>query len=336
MQPGYRMGVTTTSDPLPAPIERADVRRPWWRQRPTHRVSRWILRANLVGQIGIVLTGGIVRLTASGLGCSTWPSCEPGHFTPVVHAATSWHPFIEFGNRTVTGLLGAIALLTAWVVWPRQDRSQSYRVLGLVPILGVLTQAVVGGVIVLLHLHPGWVATHFLISMALVAASTALLVRDAEGDGPPTALVGGTLRTLTRASVPLVVVVLALGVVTTGAGPHSGDDEVGYRFALDPVAVSKVHAGAVWLFGLAVLALAVLAVLGRVVPTVRNAALVLLAVTALQGLIGYAQYFTGLPEVLVATHMLGAALLVVAEVRVVLALRERATPVGAPTSRVHG
>lgn len=328
--------MTTTSDPVPAPTQPPPARTRWWRSRPSHRVSRGILWANLAGQIGIVLTGGIVRLTASGLGCSTWPSCEPGHFTPAVHAATSFHPFIEFGNRTVTGLLGVLALLTAWVVWPRRDRSRPYRVLGLVPVIGVVTQAVVGGVIVLLHLHPGWVATHFLISMALVAASTALVVRDAEGDGPPTPTVGGTLRTLARLSIPLVVVVLALGVVTTGAGPHSGDDEVGYRFALDPVTVSKVHAGAVWLFGLTVLAVAVLAVRGTVAARVRNAALVLLGVTALQGLVGYTQYFTGLPEVLVATHMLGAALLVVAEVRVVLSLRVRTTPGVGPTSRARG
>lgn len=321
--------MSTTSAQVPAPVERPIARHSWLR-RPSRRLARGILWANLAGQVGIVLTGGIVRLTASGLGCSTWPQCEPGHFTPATHAASSWHPFIEFGNRTVTGQLGVLALLTLWVVWPRRDRARSYRVLGLVPVLGVLTQAVVGGVIVLLDLHPGWVATHFLISMALVAASTALLVRDAEGDGPPTPVTDARLRSLGRLSVPLVGVVLALGVVTTGSGPHSGDDEVGYRFALDPVIVSRVHAGAVWLFGLTVLAFAVLAVRGRAYARVRQAAVVLLAVTALQGAIGYVQYFTGLPEVLVAAHMLGAALLVVAEVRAILALRER--PAAASTT----
>lgn len=314
--------MSTTSAPVPT-VPARPAPRPWWHRRPTDRAARAILWGNLAGQVGIVLTGGIVRLTASGLGCSTWPQCEPGHFTPATHEATSWHPFIEFGNRTVTGLLGVLALLTLWVVWPRRDRSRDYRVLGLVPILGVVAQAVVGGIIVLLDLHPGWVATHFLISMALVAASTALVVRDAEGDGPPTPLGDVWLHRLARLSVPLVAVVLTLGVVTTGAGPHSGDDEVGYRFALDPVVVSKVHAGAVWLYGLTVLAFAALAVRGRAPARVRRAAVVLLAVTALQGVIGYVQYFTGLPEVLVATHMLGAALLVVAEVRAVLALRER-------------
>lgn len=279
--------------------------------------------ANLVGQVVIVVTGGIVRLTASGLGCSTWPQCEPGRFTPALHEATSWHPAIEFGNRTITVLLAVLALATAWAVWPRRDRSPSYRWLGLVPILGVAVQAVVGGMTVLLDLHPGWVAVHFLISMGLITASTVLLVRDGEGDGPPVWQVGERTRALCWALAPLLLVVVALGVVTTGAGPHSGDEEVAYRFALDPVQVSQVHAGAVWVYALGVAALGV-AVLRSAAPArVRQAAIGLAVVTAAQGAIGYAQYFFGLPQVLVATHMLGASLLVVAQTLAVLSLRTR-------------
>ena len=292
-------------------------------RRIDRRWERRILWANLIGQVTIVVTGGIVRLTASGLGCSTWPQCEPGQFAPVLHEATSWHPVIEFGNRTVTVLLGMLALATAWAIWPQRHRATSFRWLGLVPLLGVAVQAVVGGLIVLLDLHPGWVAMHFLISMVLVAASTALLVRHREGDGPAVPLVTGRVRTLGWALVPLVTVVLALGVVTTGSGPHSGDEQIAYRFALDPALVSRVHAGSVWLFALGVVALAVL-VLRRPAPAeVRHTVVLLLAVTALQGAVGYIQYFTGLPGVLVAVHMLGASLLVVAQVRMVLSLRER-------------
>jgi len=292
-------------------------------RRIDRRWERRILWANLIGQVTIVVTGGIVRLTASGLGCSTWPQCEPGQFAPVLHEATSWHPVIEFGNRTVTVLLGMLALATAWAIWPQRHRATSFRWLGLVPLLGVAVQAVVGGLIVLLDLHPGWVAMHFLISMVLVAASTALLVRHREGDGPAVPLVTGRVRTLGRALVPLVTVVLALGVVTTGSGPHSGDEQIAYRFALDPALVSRVHAGSVWLFALGVVALAVL-VLRRPAPAeVRHTVILLLAVTALQGTVGYIQYFTGLPGVLVGVHMLGASLLVVAQVRMVLSLRER-------------
>ena len=309
---------------LPRSTEHGD--RPAGGRRPRPTWERRILWANLVAQIAIVLTGGAVRLTGSGLGCSTWPQCEPGQFTPALQDATSWHPYIEFGNRTLTGVLALVALATAWAVWPRRDRSRSFRLLGLVPLVGVALQALVGGMTVLFELHPGLVAGHFLISMTLVAASTALLIRHGETDGDPTAVVGPLARRLTAALVPLAVVVLVLGVVTTGSGPHSGDADVGYRFALDPALVARVHAGSVWLYVAGVVALVVAVHRGAASTAARNAALLLLAVTALQGLIGYVQYFAGLPELLVAAHMLGASLLVVAQVNQVLSTRERSQP----------
>ena len=291
------------------------------RRRPFERRVLW---ANLIAQIGIVVTGGAVRLSGSGLGCSTWPQCEPGRFTPVLEGATSWHPYIEFGNRTLTGVLALLALATAWVIWPRRDRAMSFRLLGLVPLVGVAIQALVGGMTVLFDLHPGLVAGHFGISMALVAASTALLTRHAETDGERVVVVGPPARRLTTALVPLAVVVLVLGVLTTGSGPHSGDADVGYRFALDPALVARVHAGSVWLYVAGVVALVVAVHRGVATAAARSAALLLLAVTALQGLIGYVQYFTGLPELLVGAHMLGACLLVVAQVNQALSTRLRA------------
>lgn len=287
-----------------------------------------MLVANLVAQVLIVGTGGAVRLTGSGLGCSTWPQCEPGEFTPVLHEAASFHPFVEFGNRTLTGVLAVLAIAAAWVAWQRSDRSPGYRRLGLVPLLGVVVQAVVGGVTVLVDLHPGVVAVHFLISMVLVAASTALLLRDREGDGAPVAAVGASARRVGRALVPLLAVVLVLGVVTTGSGPHSGDEEVAYRFALDPVAVARAHSASVWLYVAAVVAVVVMTrrvVEGRAASTeVRRAAVVLLLATLAQGAIGYVQYLTGLPVVLVGIHMIGASLLVIAQVRQTLSQRVRA------------
>ena len=193
--------------------------------------------ANLVGQILIIVTGGAVRLTGSGLGCSTWPECEPGEFTPRFHGATSIHPFIEFGNRTVSGLLVAVATFVAVLVVLDRRRSWSYRRLGLVPVLGVLVQAITTTVLV--DLHPAIVGGHLLISMALVAFSTWLVVRTGEGDGPAVPLVDRTTRNLVRVLSVLAAVVLALGVVVTGAGPHSGDDEVGYRFDIDPWTMSS-------------------------------------------------------------------------------------------------
>lgn len=283
--------------------------------------TRAVLVANLIGQIAIIGTGGAVRLTGSGLGCSTWPQCEPGEFTPKFHEATSLHPYIEFGNRTLTGVLAVLGILVLVAVFTDLRRSRSYRMLGLVPLVGVLAQAVIGGVVVLLHLHPGWVSLHFGVSGALVAASLYVLHRHGEGDTAPTPAVGPPVRTLAWTLAALTAVVVMLGVLTTGAGPHSGDAEVGYRFAIDPALLTRWHAAAVWVF-LAVLVAYLVAVRGAPGP-VRRAALILLAITLAQGAIGYVQYFTDLPELLVGLHMIGAAVLIAGTTRVVLTTRVR-------------
>ncbi len=280
--------------------------------------------ANLVAQIGIVVTGGAVRLTASGLGCSTWPMCEPGAFTPVRHPAATGHSFIEFGNRTLTGLLGVIALAVAYLVWTNRSRGDSYRWLGLAPLLGVALQAVVGGITVLLHLHPAVVAVHMLISLALISASTLLLRREREGDSPPRTQVRPAITRAGWLLTGVAVVMLVLGVVVTGAGPHGGDDEVAYRFAVDPALMSRVHALAVWVF-CGVLAVILVALWRTGAPAaVRRSGIVLAAVTLAQGLIGYVQYFTGLPALLVGLHMLGAGLLTAALTWFLASLRTRA------------
>ncbi len=287
------------------------------------RWTRPVLVANLVAQTGIIVTGGAVRLTGSGLGCSTWPQCEPGQFTPVLHEATTWHPLIEFGNRTLTGVVGVVALAVALLVVTDVRRSRSFRWLGALPLVGVAIQALIGGATVLLHLHPAVVGVHMLVSLALVAVSTLLLFRSGEGDGPPVRLVAPRVRATGQALAAVAVVLLVLGVVVTGSGPHGGDEDVAYRFAVDPVAVAKAHAAAVWAFvALVVVLLVGLARTGGP-DRARRAAVVLLVVTLAQGLVGYVQYFTGLPELLVGVHMLGAALLTAAVTWSVLTLRER-------------
>ncbi|MDM7856494.1 COX15/CtaA family protein [Cellulomonas alba] len=314
-----------------APVTAARPTKPApWRVRLHDAVARWRERwtlaavtANLLGQIVIVGTGGAVRLTASGLGCSTWPQCTPGQFTPEVHDATSFHPFVEFGNRTVSVLLMVVAVAVAVLVTGDRRRPRSYRWLGLVPVIGVFVQAVVGGLTVLFDLNPVLVSSHMLISMGLVALSMWLLVRAREGDEPPVALVDRSVRTLEHALWALAVVVLVLGVVTTGAGPHSGDEQVGYRYAVDPYTVAKVHAASVWLF---VIVLA--AMLWRMWRTgVRDrpwtVALVLAGLTLGQGTIGYVQLYTGLPIALVNLHLVGAACLTAGVVSVTGALRTR-------------
>ncbi|MDO8107490.1 COX15/CtaA family protein [Isoptericola sp. b441] len=305
---------------------------------PSPTWTRRVLWANLVGQVTIVVTGGAVRLTGSGLGCSTWPECEPGQFTPIPHAATSIHPYIEFGNRTITGVLVVLAVAALWVVWRGPRRSRGMRALATVPLVGVLAQAVIGGLTVLVKLNPALVGSHFLISMVLVSASTALALRAGRPDTPPRWAVGGRTRALAVALVPLAAAVLVLGTVVTGAGPHSGDATRPSRYALDPVTVARVHSLSVWAY------VAVLVTLALVLRRLRRrggsdpalgGALRrtgdLLVISVVQGAIGYLQYLTGLPGALVGLHMLGASLMVVAQTAQLLALRPRTpAPSGAP------
>jgi cytochrome c oxidase assembly protein subunit 15 len=305
--------VTTLSATSP-PTDRPARRRRW---------TRRALVANLIGQVVLIVTGGAVRLSGSGLGCSTWPQCEPGSFTPSLHQATSIHPFIEFGNRTLTGFLSAIAITVAVLVWTDRRRALSYRMLGLVPILGVAVQAVIGGVSVLFRLNPAVVGVHMLVSLTLVAVSTALVVRERAGDGPARSVVTPRVVRLARILAAVAVVLVAVGIVASGAGPYGGDDQVAYRFALDPILVTRAHAGLAWLF-LAVLALVLVGLHRSGAPArARTAGLGLLAVTVLQGVIGYVQYLTGLPAALIDLHMLGAALLTASLTWFALTLRTR-------------
>lgn len=285
------------------------------------RLTRRLLVANLAAQVLIVGTGGAVRLTGSGLGCSTWPQCEPGSFTPQLHEALSIHPYVEFGNRLLTFVLTAVAIAVAARVGLDRRRATSFRLLGLVPLLGVLAQAVIGGLSVLGDLHPAIVGLHMLASMALVAVSTVLLGRFTAGDGPARVVTTRAVLWLGRALGVAATVVLALGVVVTGAGPHSGDSDVGYRFAVDPWEVARLHAAAVWVF--AAIGVAMLVLTRRGPRRVNRRLWLLAAVTLAQGAIGYVQLFTGLPEVLVGLHMIGAALLAAATTHAYLGLHER-------------
>lgn len=294
--------------------------------------SRWVrgaLVANLVVQVVIVVTGGLVRLTGSGLGCPTWPQCVPGSYTPVVQQPQGVHKYIEFGNRTLTSLVGLAALaalVAVWVVVRRAERRRSLLAVGALPLVGVVVQAVLGGITVLTQLHPATVAAHFLVSAAIVAASTYLLWRVDEGDGPGRAVVPREVIWLGRALAVMTAVVLLLGTVVTGSGPYSGDAEAPARFGFDPRAMSWLHSDAVLVWFAVLLALLVAVRLVDAPAAVRRAAWIVLGVGLVQGAIGYLQYLTGLPVVAVALHMLGACLLVIAVTRLVLSLRVRPLP----------
>jgi cytochrome c oxidase assembly protein subunit 15 len=291
-----------TPDVTPARPTRAasaDVTRPGGSLSWLRRLAAVSVAVNVL----IVVTGGVVRLTGSGLGCPTWPRCTDESFTP--HAAMDVHSAIEFGNRMVTFLLAAVAIAT-FLVARRVGRPPLTR-LALVLLLGVPAQALIGGVTVLTGLNPWTVAFHLLVSMAMICVAVTLLVRVDEPDGrlSPTVPVG--VRWLVLAVFMVGWVVLYLGTVVTGSGPHAGDADAP-RNGLDPRAITQLHTDAVFL--LLGLTIAVVLVL-RSVPApdrARTAATVLLLVLLAQGVVGYTQYFTGLPVVLVGLHLLGAAL----------------------------
>jgi cytochrome c oxidase assembly protein subunit 15 len=304
---------------------------------PAAGLPRWarrVLLANVVAQVGIVVTGGLVRLTGSGLGCPTWPQCVPGSYVPVVDQAEGIHKYIEFGNRTLTTVVGLTALLSLVAVVVdvrRRRRPRSLVVLGALPLLGVVVQAVLGGITVLTDLSPITVAAHFLVSGVIIAVSTVLLLRAQEHDGPPSPVVRDELRWMAWALAAVTAVVLVLGTVVTGSGPHSGDADTPARFGFDPRAVSWLHADSVLVWFGVLLALLLALRLTDAPASARRAGLAVLAVGLVQGLIGYVQYLTGLPAAAVALHMLGACLTVVSVTVLLMRLRQRARAL-VPTS----
>ena len=278
---------------------------------PDHAtVERWAW-ASVVANTLIVLTGGLVRLTGSGLGCPTWPRCTTESFVP--HRALGMHGVIEFGNRMFTYVLVAVAVGTLVAVWRWTGSSRPTRRLAVVLALGIPFQGVIGGITVLTNLNPWIVALHLLLSMGLIAGSVLLvmLVRGSVGTPAPARAVA-----LTRLTFAVLLVVVYLGTIVTGSGPHAGDAD-SPRNGLDPQVMSHVHAAGVYvLVGLTLITLVALrgTAAGRV-------ALLLLAVELLQGTIGFVQYFTDLPVALVAAHLVGAAILVATGTRLVLAVQ---------------
>jgi cytochrome c oxidase assembly protein subunit 15 len=305
--------VTTAQAPAPAATPPA-----------APAASRWlprILLGNLVVEVLIVVTGGLVRLTGSGLGCPTWPQCVPGSFTPVPHQAEGYHRFIEFGNRTLTGLVGFVALLVVYAVWRWAAARRDLLVPAFLVLGGVVVQAVLGGITVRTGLNPLTVAAHFLVSMVLVGASAFLVFREPSPSGRRALVVPQLVERLGWATCAVAAVVLALGTVVTGSGPHSGDADEPARFGLDPRSVSWLHADAVMLFVGLVVAVWLAARLTGATSMPARAWAGVFAVTVAQGVVGYTQYFTGLPWGVVLVHMLLATLLVVALVRAMVSMR---------------
>jgi cytochrome c oxidase assembly protein subunit 15 len=278
---------------------------------PWQRRVGW---ASLIANGLLIVTGGAVRLTGSGLGCPTWPRCTDDALTP--YGALDVHAAIEFGNRMLTFVLVAVAILT-FVVSYRSGRRDLTR-LAVAMGLGIPAQALIGGVTVLTHLNPWVVSFHLLCSLAIVCLAVTYL--DRVERGAPGARRTGPLMGLGWLTFGCLWAVLYVGTVVTGAGPHAGDSEAP-RNGLDPLSVSQVLADLVFLLlGLTVGLLAATTLHGRSVHAVRWVAVVLVVELA-QGLIGFVQYFTDLPIVLVGLHLAGAGVLTATSMWMLLTLR---------------
>jgi cytochrome c oxidase assembly protein subunit 15 len=293
---------------------------------------RGIFIANLVAQTAIVVTGAVVRVTGSGLGCPTWPECVEGSITPTERQAESWHKYVEFGNRLLTFVLVilAVAAIVAAILDARARRRSgvprrpALLVLAAIPLVGTVAQAVLGGITVLTGLHPATVSAHFLVSMTIIAGVVALVVRSGDiGDRPVTPLVPRPVGVLAWTLVGVSAAVVFLGVLVTGSGPHSGDVETASRFSFDPRTVSWLHADVVLLFLGLLIGLIVALALVPSPPAARRRAWLLLAIAVVQGVIGYTQYFTGVPAALVIVHVIGACLVWVTVLFIPSALRTR-------------
>lgn len=277
---------------------------------PTVRV---LALASLISQILIVVTGGAVRLTASGLGCPEWPRCTADSM--VSTPEMGMHGVIEFGNRLLTFVLTAIAVAMLVSLWNMRRTRRDLFVPAVVLLAGIPAQAVVGGITVLTQLNPWIVGWHFIISMILIAVATVLVNRsrltaaEAAADNEPRAT--PLLRQLLVAAAVLVAVAVLFGVVVTGSGPHAGDAGAA-RNNLNPDLMTRIHAAPVYLLVLTVLVLVVAAYRLRVARRLRVALVILAVVVFAQGAIGYLQHFLHLPVALVALHMLGASLLTAA------------------------
>jgi cytochrome c oxidase assembly protein subunit 15 len=283
------------------------------------RASRVLSPASgflLFAQAAIVVTGGAVRLTGSGLGCPTWPECTPGSYTPkpyqVEEQVKVW---IEFGNRLLTFVLvlAAITVLISVLAAGRKD----LRGLALGQVLGILGQGILGGITVLTGLHPATVAAHFLLSIILIAGATSLRAqRFASLEKQEAAPL---VKKIATAHLAVSFLVLFLGTLVTGSGPHAGD-ATAERFPFDLRTMAWLHADAVIaLFGITF----GLFVVHGVSAHTKKRLKIFVAIALSQGLIGYVQWYLDLPELMVGLHLVGSTLVWIASMRVWLSVTKR-------------
>ncbi|WP_418956379.1 COX15/CtaA family protein [Streptomyces tritici] len=296
----------------------ASIARRW---TPSPRTLRRAALSVVVMSVVIIVTGGTVRLTGSGLGCDTWPKCTDDSLFATPEQGI--HGAIEFGNRMLTYVLSAAVGWTIIAARSTKPWRRGLTRLGWLQFWVVVLNAVLGGITVRLELNPWTVAGHFLAANLLLTVAVITWQRTREGDAPPRPRAPGPVRKLSWAIVGVSVLLLVLGTGVTGSGKHAGDSSAVPRMPWDWTFAAHVHAIAAWV--VCVLAVAMWLVL-RVVDApddTRARARDLLLVVLSQGVIGYVQYFTGVPEILVGLHMLGSSLMWIAVLRLALSLRER-------------
>jgi cytochrome c oxidase assembly protein subunit 15 len=273
-----------------------------------------ILYLLLVLQAGLIVTGGAVRITGSGLGCPTWPECTGNSYLPIAgQAEGTLHSWIEFGNRLLTFVLFFTAIAAVFYAIRKARKDLIWR--AALQLFGILGQGVLGGITVLTKLNPIAVASHFILSVFLIAGAASMVER---GRTPlvsirPTEM---KLRVLVTAQVALTFIVIVLGTLVTGSGPHAGDWQAP-RLDIDSRAISWLHADAV----IALLGITLaLFVLSDLSPVTKKRVKYFFAATLAQGLIGYIQYLQGLPELLVAAHLVGSTLVWITSWRIWLSI----------------
>jgi len=262
-----------------------------------------LCRISLATIVLNVATGAAVRLSDSGLGCPDWPTCAHSRLTP----PASIHPVIEFGNRMVVFALVVTCALTYVASFTRRPVRRDLRWLSGGLILGILGESVLGAVVVYTDLNAYVVMTHFMVGIALLTVSVVLCLRADHAGGRGTLAVSRRALRWTRTYLALLVVAIAAGTATTGAGPHAGGKGA-KRVDIGLADMSRIHAELVWLT--AIVLLVVLWTLWRsdAPEHVQQSGRILLGAMAAQGIIGYTQYFTHLPAVLVGFHVVGSTL----------------------------
>lgn len=299
---------------------------------------RRLALATLVALVLVSVVGAGVRLTGSGLGCSTWPACEPDSFTP--RSASDGHAMIEFVNRLINAAVGVLAIAAVVGARRREPRRPDLVRWSLAVLGWVLANGLVGAVVVWLHLSPVSVIGHFALALGAIWSALVLCQRAAEDDraGAPRRLAAtAPFVNATRALVVAAGVVLLTGTVVTGSGPHAGDERAD-RLALEIGTVVRAHGVSMLVFLALTVAVVRMAHRGDAAPAVVQRSHELLVVLVAQAALGYWQYFTGVPALLVAFHVFGALLVWIAVLRLSLSLRtaaaaersEATTPAAAP------